>query len=33
MMGDAATFDENDPAVAHLINAARQLSARLGYLR
>lgn len=31
MMGDATTFDERDPAVARLEEAARRLSARLGY--
>ena len=31
MMGDAAGFDEHDPAVARLGEAARRLSARLGF--
>ena len=31
MMGDAASFNDDDPAVARLADAARRLSARLGY--
>ena len=31
MMGDGAEFNENDPAVARLGEAARKLSARLGF--
>ena len=31
MMGDAASFDSDDPAVARLADAARRLSARLGF--
>ena len=31
MMGDAASFNEDDPAVARLGDAARRLSARLGF--
>jgi flavin reductase (DIM6/NTAB) family NADH-FMN oxidoreductase RutF/DNA-binding IclR family transcriptional regulator len=31
MMRDAAHFDENDPAIERLSDAARRLSARLGY--
>ncbi len=31
MMGDAASFNADDPAVARLTDAARRLSARLGY--
>ena len=31
MMRDAARFDENDPAIERLRDAARRLSARLGY--
>ncbi len=31
MMGESATFTEHDPAVAKLRDAARRLSARLGY--
>ena len=32
MMGDATDFNEHDPAVAKLRDAARSLSRRLGYL-
>ena len=31
MMGDSASFDENDPAVARLSDAAKRLSVRLGW--
>ncbi len=31
MMGEAASFNEHDPAVDHLRDAARRLSTRLGY--
>ena len=31
MMGDAASFNDHDPAVARLADAARRLSARLGF--